>query len=350
MNRKTYKIGIIFLLLIILLAGCSLKESNKEPISKTEFLMDTVMTIKIFDKGDEEIIEKAFSRVGEIEEKMSLTIESSEISKVNKKAGIEPVEVSSETYNVLKLAKKYAEISNGAYDPTIGPLVELWDISSGEEKRDRIPDENEINAKKALVGYEKLELLEGKKVYLKEKNMKIDLGSIAKGYAADEVRKVLLENGVNTAIIDLGGNVFAHGIKEDKSPWIIGIQNPFEATNNYIATVEVKDKSIVTSGNYERYFIYKDKVYHHILDRETGYPSENEIGGVSIISEKSIDGDALSTTLFVLGLEKGKELINSLEGVEAIFITKNKEIYVSKNMEKSFSINQDIDDFKIKIY
>ena len=350
MDYKTYKIGLVFLILILLLTGSKLISKNQDPISKTDFLMDTVMTIRIFDKSDEKILDKAFSRVREIEEKMSLTIESSEVSQINKNAGIQPVSVSQETYYVLQEAKRYAEISNGAYEPTIGPLVDLWDIKADEKEREVLPVVKDINNKKALVDYNKLELLENNKVFLKEKDMKIALGGIAKGYAADEVRKVLIENGVDTAIIDLGGNLFAHGIKQDNTPWIIGIQNPFEVTGNYIATLKIKDKSIVTSGGYERYFKHENKVYHHILDRETGYPSENEIGGVSIISEKSIDGDALSTTLFVLGVEEGKKLINSLEGIEAVFITKNNEIYISKNLEEIFTLDKKYNDFNVKTY
>lgn len=350
MNKTTKIKAIILLVLILLLSGCAVTNKSQGPISKTDFLMDTVMTIKIFDKSDENIIELAFSRVREIEEKMSSTLESSEISEVNRNAGIEPVQVSKETYYVLEKAKKYAELSNGAYDPTIGPLVDLWDIKGEEKTRDSLPPRKDINGKKDLVDYKKLELLEDDNVFLKEKNMKITLGSIVKGYAADEVRRVLLEKGVNSAIIDLGGNVFAQGIKLDGKPWVIGIQNPFELTGDHIASIEVKDKSIVTSGSYERYFEYNNMIYHHILNRETGYPSDNEIGGVSIITDKSIDGDALSTTVFVLGLEKGKELINSLEGIEAVFITKDKEIYVSENLENTFLINNNLNGFNIKTY
>lgn len=350
MNRKTNKTGIIILILILLITGCTVGNKNSDPISKTEFLMDTVMTIRIFGKSDEKIIDSAFNRVREIEEKMSSTIESSEVSLINRSAGIEPVKVSEETYYVLKEAKRYAELSNGAYEPTVGPLVDLWDIKGEEMERDSLPSKVDIEDKKALVDFNKLELLDQNKVFLKEKNMKITLGGIVKGYAADEVKKVLLENGVNTAIIDLGGNVIAQGAKEDGNSWIIGIQNPFEITGKHIATVEVKDKSIVTSGYYERYFKYNDKIYHHILDRETGYPAENEIAGVSIISDKSIDGDALSTTLFVLGLEKGKELINSFDKIEAIFITKNREIYISKNLEDVFAINENVTGLNIFTY
>ena len=340
---------ILILSLIFLITGCvEKKKAPTEPLSRTEFMMDTVMTIKTYDKNDDKILDKVFERLEEIENTMSATIETSEISKININAGIAPVEVSPDTYYVIKEAKKYAEVSLGAYEPTIGPLVDLWAIKSGEIERDWIPGELDIEIKKDLVDYNKLELLDGNKVFLKEKGMKIDLGSIVKGYAADEAKRVLSENGVNIAIIDLGGNVFAHGVKSNDLPWTIGIQNPLEVTGGYLGIIEVKDKSIVTSGDYERYFEYEGKKYHHIIDSKTGYPSDNEIMGVTIISDKSIDGDAWSTTLFVLGVDKGIELINTVDGVDAIFILKDKSIYLTDFLKDKFILKDDNSEFTIK--
>ncbi|OZV13582.1 hypothetical protein CIW83_03290 [Tissierella sp. P1] len=358
MRRKRHIGLVIFLALIFTTTGCIKRQDSKgaklpkgsEPISRTEFLMDTVMTIKLYDKTDEKILDKVFSRLEEIESRMSVTLKDSDVSKINDNAGIKPITVSEDTYFVIKEAKHYAEISNGAYDPTIGPLVDLWNIVSGEKEREFIPSDKEIEEKKALVNYKNLELLDNNQIFLKEKNMKINLGGIVKGYAADEVKRILTENGANTAIIDLGGNVFAHGEKLDGSSWNIGIQNPFEFTGNYLGIIQVKDKSIVTSGDYERFFEYKGKRYHHILDAKTGYPSENEITGVSIISSKSIDGDALSTTLFVLGLDRGMELVNSLESVEAIFVTKDKSVYLTENLKGKFTLKDGNTSFTIKEY
>lgn len=346
--KKYSKISIL-VALILLTTGCTTK--NKvlvEPLSRTEFMMDTVMTIETYDKNDNKVLDKAFKRLEEIEKKMSATIESSEVSKINKNAGIEPVTVSPDTYFVIKEAKHYAEMSFGSYEPTIGPLVGLWNIKSGEKERDFIPNGANIELKKALVDYNNLELLDDNKVFLKEKDMRIDLGGIVKGYATDEVRRVLLENGVKIAIINLGGNVFAHGMKADGHPWTIGIQNPLEFTGNYLGAIEVKDKSIVTSGDYERFFEYNGKRYHHIIDSKTGYPSENEVTGISIISDKSIDGDALSTTLFVLGVDKGMELVNSMDGVDAIFVTKDKSIYLTPYLKDKFILKEGNTSFSIK--
>lgn len=328
-NHKLIILAFI-LALSLLTISCTaeIEEENPKTISRTEFLMDTVMTVRIFDHASEELIDKAFKRISEIEDKMSATIPTSDIVKINENAGIKAIEVDAETYFVLEKAKEYAALSDGYYDPTIGPLVELWDVKSGERERDNIPSEEDIKENQDLVAYQNLELLDNNKVFLKEKHMKINLSSIAKGYAADQVKQVLSENGIESSIIDLGGNVFAYGEK-DGSPWRIGVQDPQQETGTKLATVNITDKSIVSSGSYERYFMYENKRYHHILNPKTGYPSDNELLGVTIVSDKSIDGDALSTFIYLIGLEEGKRLISEFEGVEAIFVTSD-EVHIPK--------------------
>ena len=342
LKKKTLILFITMLSISLSLSGC-VGENTNEPLSKTEYLMDTVITIKIYDKKDEKILDLAFDRLNEIENRMSNTISDSDISIVNQNAGIKPVTVHDDVYYVLGKAKYFAEISNGAYDPTIGPLVDLWDISRKSKERNKegskeIPSDSEIKKSRGKVDYKKLDLLEGNQVFLKEKDMKLDLGGIAKGFAADEVKKIMIDNGVNSAILDLGGNVYAVGEKNGGEYWNIGVQNPFSTQGDNIGILKVKDSSIVTSGDYERYFEVNGKRYHHIIDSKTGYPSENELTGVSIISKKSIDGDALSTTLFVLGIKDGTKLLKQLEDVDAIFITKNGEVYISKELQKSFEL------------
>lgn len=353
MKIKKYTRLLMAILGFLIITVCSKNNflSKKiEPISRTEFLMDTVMTVKIYDKANKQVLDNVFNRLKEIEDRMSVTIDTSDVSKINENAGIKPVTVNKDTYFVIKEAKKYAEISSGAYDPTIGPLVDLWNIKSEENERTSIPSLVEINEKKSLINYKNLELLEYNQIFLKEKNMKINLGSIVKGYATDEVKKILIENGINSAIIDLGGNVFALGSKTEGIPWTIGVQNPLEYTGSYLGLLKINTKSIVTSGDYERYFEYKGKKYHHILDTKTGYPVENELHGVSIISDNSIDGDALSTTLFALGLDKGMKLAQKLNNIDVIFITKDKTVYIPLNLHDSFSLKEGISNFTIKEY
>lgn len=350
MRIKKGIVLIIILMLTVSIVACTKKNTNRDSIARTEFLMDTVMTVKIFDSQDEKILDEVFERLEDIEKKMSFTIESSDVSYINNNAGLQPIRVSDETYYVLQEAKRFAELSSGSYDPTIGPLVDLWDIKAEEKERDWIPAPDEIRESKSLVDYTRLELLGDNQVLLKDKDMKINLGGIVKGYATDVVRDILISHGVRSAIIDLGGNVFAHGTKEKDTSWSIGMQNPLEYTGNYLGILKVEDKSVVTSGDYERFFIYNGDKYHHIFDAKDGYPVNNEITGITIISDTSLDGDALSTAVFVLGLEKGMELSNSLNGVDAIFITKEKEVYVPKNLLKDFTLREGLMGFKIKEY
>jgi thiamine biosynthesis lipoprotein len=345
-SKKILVISILITIVLLTITGCK-GNKNKEYISRTEFLMDTVITLKIYDKQEEKILDEAINRLKEIEDKMSTTIETSDVSQINKNAGIKPVKVHDDVYYVIQQAKHFAIISNGAYEPTIGPLVELWNITGTSEKeRDTIPSQEEIQEKMALVNYNDLELMEDNFVYLKRKGMKIDLGGIVKGYAADEMKRIFAEKGVNSAIIDLGGNVYALGEKENGNPWKIGIQDPFDVTGSYIGILNIKDKSIVTSGDYERYFKYKGEKYHHIINSKTGYPSKNEVSGISIVSNKSIDGDALSTALFVLGVDEGSKLVNKLEDIDAIFITKQHEVFVGKKLKDKFNLKNN--DLKLK--
>ena len=339
--RKLLGFVLIFIMILWAFTGCA-ENKPKGPISRTEFLMDTVIMLKIYDNSDEKILDEAMDRLIEIDNRMSVDIDTSDVSLVNKHAGIKPVKVSDDVYYVIKQAKEFAQLSNGAYEPTIGPLVELWNIKgTGRRERDSIPTEEQIREKMALVDYSDLELMEDNFVYLNKKGMKLDLGGIAKGYAADEVKRIFKEHGVGNAIIDLGGNIYVLGERENGEPWKIGVQDPFQVTGNYIGILNAKDSSIVTSGNYERYFEYKGKRYHHIIDAKTGYPSDNEVSGVSIISDKSIEGDALSTALFVLGVEEGTKLMDKLEDIDAIFITKDQKAIIQEKLKDRFALTKD---------
>ncbi|HHV38766.1 MAG TPA: FAD:protein FMN transferase [Tepidimicrobium sp.] len=323
--------------------GCQeIYEIDEEPLTRTEFLMDTVIKLNIYDRKDEGIMDKAVDRLKEIEEGMSATIPTSDVNLINENAGIKPVKVREDVYQVIQEAKNFAIATDGAYDPTIGPLVELWDIASkNREEADSIPTDEEIQKAKDLVDYNDLELRDGGYVYLKRPGMKIDLGGIAKGYAADEVKDIFVEEGVKSAIIDLGGDIYALGNKGKGRPWRIGIEDPFEKAGSYLGVSNVENKSIVTSGDYKRFFIYKGNKYHHIIDPSTGYPTDNEISSISIISDRSIDGDALATALFILGVDKGSEIISDLEDVEAIFITKKGEVIIDEKAMKKFSLESD---------
>lgn len=333
--KKYIASALIMLSTISLFSGCS-NNTLKEPLTRTELFMGTVITITLYDQGSDKVLDKAFDRVREIEELVSINDGETQLTDVNKNAGIKPVSVSEDTYDMVKVGLDYSEKSSGSFDIAVGPLVKLWSIGLPEAK---VPTSEEIVQVLDDVDYKKVKLNDDEKtIFLEKEGMMLDLGAVAKGYTADEIVEVLEEEGVNSAIVDLGGNIFALGSKKDNANWKIGVQNPLSDRGETLGVIEVVDKSIVTSGVYER-FIEKDGVkYHHILNPKTGYPYENEIAGVSIISDKSIDGDCLSTLIFSLGVEKGLEFVNSMDGVEAIFVTKDKKVYLTTGMKDNFKI------------
>lgn len=321
-------IGMFFLLFFTV----SCARPATEPVSHSELLLGTICRLTIYDNPSQTAFDQAFETIAHIEQLMSAHLNDSEIALINAKAGIESVPVSSQTFFVIKTALEAATVSSGAFDPTIGPLVAAWGIGSDNPRK---PSQEEINRLLPLEGYQKVSLDEKtQSVFLQEQGMMLDLGGIAKGYAADEVAKVLRANGVEKAIINLGGNVLVIGSRLDNTPWRIGIQNPEAERGGYIGIVDLIDKTLVTSGPYERFFVFEDEMYHHIIDTKNGYPVKNGLSSVSIITTKSIEADALSTAAYSLGLEKGMALIESLEGVEAVFVDSQKQIYLSEGLKK----------------
>ncbi|WIV13386.1 FAD:protein FMN transferase [Proteiniborus sp. MB09-C3] len=346
--EKAKKITVIILsVVVIAIAMFSIYSKFKEKNitdkglikEKTSFLLGTVVQIKLLDPQPDELFNGAFDLVQDIENKMSINIEDSEVIRINKNSGKSYVNVSPETYYVIEKGKYYSTLSNGMFDISVGPLVKLWGIGNEDA---RVPSQSEINIALIKIDYNDILLNESdKSVMLAKENMIIDLGGIAKGYAADVIADYLKSKDIDNAIIDLGGNVLALGGNGKTDKWNIGIQNPFEPRNKHIGILSVRDKTVVTSGVYERYFIEGGKRYHHILDPFTGYPVENPLMSVSIVADKSIDADGLSTTVFALGLEKGTELIESLDGIEAIFVDKDKNVYITKGIKESFRITND---------
>lgn len=332
----------IISLLIFSLTGCNNKTS--EPISKEGLLLGTPCIVTVYDNVSRDALEKAFARIQEIDDKMTVNNSNSEIMSVNSKAGSDFVKVSPDTFFVVKTANEYSKLSQGKFDVTIGPIVKLWNIGTDKAK---VPSTKEIENVLPLVDYKNMVLNEKENsIMLKDKNMSLDLGAIAKGYAGDEVKRILQENGVEHAIINLGGNILTVGNKNDGSNWKLGVQNPFDSRGEYMGTLEESNKSIVTSGIYERFLESNGKKYHHILSPENGYPIENGLVSVSIITDKSIDADALSTTTFALGLNEGLKFIQSLPNTEAIFVTQNKDVYITSGLKDNFKITNS--EFKLK--
>lgn len=340
------KLSILLSLLIISLniSGCTKNAANSNnPMTETEFFMGTIIKVSLYDKKSEDVMNKVFDRIREIESEVSINKEGTELDKVNAAAGKEAVKVKEDTFTIVKEGLEYSKKTKGTFDITVGPIVKLWSIGLPEAK---VPTQEEINEKLKFVGYKDLEINDkDKSIFLKRPGMIIDLGGIAKGYAADAVSEVLKKEGVESAIIDLGGNVFAIGSKPGGDPWRIGVQNPFDSRGQIVGSIAVTNKSVVTSGIYERFIEENGKKYHHILNPFTGYPYENEIAGITIISDKSIDGDALSTSVFSKGLKGGMDFLEKIQGIDTIFITKDKEVYITSGLKNNFTITNN--EFKL---
>lgn len=320
--KKLFLSGLIFLCCMFT-TSCS-----QEPVDGTRFLFNTICTLTVYseenpDESAEEIIEGAFDLCEEYENMFSRTIEGSDIDRINNSNG-QPVEVSPDTVDIIGEAVRYGEISGGAFDITTAPLSILWDF---EGDAPSVPPAGEIEELLKTVDYTKIRV-EGSTVTLEPPAKAIDLGAIAKGYITDRLVEYLTDKGVTSAIISLGGNIYAIGTSDGR-PFRIGVQDPAGEGGAILGYVEISNKSVVTSGDYQRFFVQDGKVYHHILDPETGYPTDNGLASVTIISDRSTDGDALSTSCFVLGLEDGMELVNGIDGVEAIFVDHDGNMYFS---------------------
>ena len=374
--RKFMKQAAVLLLalsFIIPQMGCSSNAQNQNytGISKTGFYLDTICSITVYGvypesvlghelaaaEGDEEeqtrlvhqLITDAFLECDRYEKLLSKTIESSEISQINDAAG-RTVEVSTETSEVIEKGLWYGKVSDGLFDITIGKASALWDFHEAEEvagdeaaAESRLPEEAELAEAVKHVDFEKVKV-NGLSVQLGDPEMEIDLGGIAKGYIADRVTEFLSERGVVSAVVDLGGNIVTIGHKTTEllpgldtdtvttHPFNIGIKDPQSETGTLLAVFPAADKTVVTSGTYERFLIEDGVKYHHILDPKTGWPIDNDVLSVTIIAPKgcAVDADGLSTTCLALGVEKGMELIESLKptlDVEAVFVDASGEIH-----------------------
>lgn len=284
-------------------------------------------------EADKNVIDNAIRRVGEIDDAMSAFKRDSEISKINLYAGQKWVSVSPDCFNLLKLSTNLSEVSAGAFDITIKPIVELWGIN---KKSNYFPEDLQIHTALKLVNYKDL-LLDEKShsARLANPGQAIDLGGIAKGYAADEVKRILLDGGIKTALINLGGNIIAVGRNHENMPWKIGIQNPMAVRGTYVGVLSAENVSVVTSGSNERFFVKNGVRCHHIINPKTGIPAQSGLLSATIVAENSTLADALSTAAFVLGMEKGLDLIKKY-GAEAIFATDDFKVYVTDGLKDKF--------------
>lgn len=322
---------LICLLLCAILLGTTGCSRNIEPLSKSGMYFDTVITITVYGTKHYELLDECFLLANKYENLFSKTIETSDVYKINHSNG-KPTVVDDETIYLLEKALSYARLSDGAIDPTILPLSDLWNFGENEA----VPDADAIVSSLSNVGYENVIIdKETNTVTLLNPNTGVDLGFIAKGYIADKMKEYLLSKGVKSALINLGGNILTIGSKPNGNSYVLGIQEPFSKGQSSIPNVSVKDKSLVTSGVYERCFYEDNILYHHILNTKTGYPVDNGLWGVTILSDSSMEGDAYSTMCLCLGLDEGMALIETTEGMEALFITEDMKLHYSSGFPKN---------------
>ena len=315
------------------------EETLKKPgnFTASRILLDTVVNLSLFQSNNEENIEKGFQFVENLNNRISRYVPGSEIQLLN--ARTPSFRVSRDVWYLLNRALEFAAISNGAFDPTVGALVDIWSIGTTDA---RVPEKDEILRALTLVDYRKIQLdQEEFQVKIPVEGMKLDMGGISKGWIADRTIKFLKKAGESHILLDIGGNIRVNGGKSAEKPFRIGVQNPFAHRGIHFGIFTLKDGSLVSSGSYERFFEHKGKRYHHILSTQNGYPAENNLISVTVVSTEGIDGDALSTSLFALGLEKGMELLSSFPNVQAIFVEgdeKNKTIILSPGADKIFEL------------
>lgn len=328
------------LVAVLLFTGCS----GSAPTTESRLRLGTSVTVTMHDSVPRGTFASIWNRLEDIESKMSINNDrwqNTELMEVNLSAGEQPVAVSDETMYVLQAGLKIGELSDGAFDVTIAPLVLLWMTTSDQPQ---IPSEAAVQEATRLVDYSKVEIHDNA-VFLPKPGMGIDLGGVAKGYAAAEAARLIKAAGINHAILDFGGDVIAVGTRPDGDPWRIGLQNPQQRRGSLMGVVEVTDTSIVTSGVYERYFMQDGVRYHHIFDPATGYPAWNELISVTVVAKDATVADALSTAAFVMGLEDGLALIEQLPETEGIFIDEQNMVFVSTGLQERFRLLSD--DFTI---
>ena len=313
---------------LLLLAGCS--SIRTQPLERTFFAMDTVMSVRLYDGGGEDLLDAAENRVKELERLLSVTDSGSEVYALDRTGA---AVLSPDTAELLAGALELCQRTDGALDISIYPVLRVWGFTTGEYS---VPTQEDLAALLPLVDHAQIEL-EGTSAALLP-GMEIDLGSVAKGYTGDVLSAYLKENGVTSALLDLGGNIQAVGSKRDGSPWRVAIRNP--AGEGSIGVVEARDRAVVTSGGYERYFEQAGIRYWHILDPQTGTPVRNGLASVTVVGDSGLTCDGLSTALFVMGLEDALDHWRLHRDFEAVFVLEDGSVTITAGLEGSFSLSR----------
>lgn len=318
---------------LLFLGGC---EQRKEPCTATFFAMDTVMEITVY--GDRSLLAQAEEIVGDMERRLSVTDDGSEIAALNRGGS---GSISGDTEELLIQALDLCERSGGALDISIYPLVRAWGFTTGEY---RVPKMEELTRLLTVVDYRKVRLGKGEAVL--PSGMEIDMGGVAKGWAGDQILDAFRKNGVKSALLNLGGNVQALGAKPDGSPWRVAVRSP--SGEGYVGAVEIIDKAVITSGGYQRFFEKDGKAYHHIIDPATGGPVDNGMLSVTVVGDKGVVCDGLSTALFVMGQERAVAFWRGCGDFEAVFITE-EGIFITEGLKDAFVLLDGCGDWDVTV-
>ena len=325
---------------LLFLTGCS-AESSPEPVQGTFFAMDTMMDFTIY--GESGLINQSESLIASLESLVSVTDADSELYAINQTgSGTLTGKASSLMEQALEICRR----TDGALDLSIYPIVRAWGFTTGSYQ---VPDEAEIQALLPLVDYRKIQYdaATGTVTVTLPEGMEIDLGSVAKGYAGQLAAQMLREHGVQSALLNLGGNVQTVGAKPDGSPWQIGIKDP--QGEDAMMVLSVEDQAVVTSGGYERYFEQDGQTYWHIMDPSTGHPADSGLISVTIVGDEGVVCDGLSTALFVMGLEKAADLWAQSGDFEAVFVTASGEVYITEGLRDRFALTEQYADTPVSV-
>ena len=324
-----------FFLLALLLVSCR-PDIRKE--GRTVFALGTVCSIQLFTEKPqtevELVLQTCIRRLEELERHLSANAESSTLIDINKASGVSAVNVPADIYPLFARAVFFAEKTDGAFNPAIGGVVKLWNIGFENARK---PEDRDIQVALSRTDYKDVQLA-GTAVFLKKEGMKLDLGAIAKGFAADELTRIVKQAGIMHAVIDIGGTISAVGVRPDGKRWNIGIRDPRIRQGQPIISAPIENRSISTSGSYERYFEQDGIRYHHIIDPATGYPVQSNMIAVSVFADSATDADALSTACFVMGYKKAVKLLDELPNTEALFIFDDNSVSTTGNLKKNIMI------------
>lgn len=312
------------------------KSGEEKSASRDIFAMDTYMTLTAYGDNAEKGLDAAVDEINKIEQLVSTGIDSSEVSQINKNG---KGSVSETTGYLIKRSKEIYDSTNGVFDITIYPIMQAWGFPT---EKYRVPGKDELKKLRGLMGADNVLYDEKKQeVTLNKEGMKIDLGGIAKGYTSSKVMDIFKKNGISSAVISLGGNVQTLNGKPDGSDWRVAVENPAD-TGSYIGVLSIKDKAVITSGGYERYFEQDGKTYHHIIDPSTGYPANNGLTSVTIVSDDGTLADGLSTSLFIMGPEKAQEYWKKhRDEFDTILVKEDGSILVSEGIADNFTSDSD---------